>query len=403
MREVSDLTPRPPSLVGKGEGLGEGKSGGRPPDDDHTREDSEESMPHLKIIGLTRRYGPQVALDHVTFEVPDEEIMVILGPSGSGKSTLLRLIAGLEPPDEGQILLDGQDLAGIPPHRRRIGLMFQEYALFPHLNVFENIAFGLRMQRLPEPEIRERVRALLNQVGLPGYELREVHTLSGGEKQRVALARSLAPRPAVLLLDEPLGSLDRALREQLMREIRELLKAERMTALYVTHDQSEAMAVADRVLILHQGRIEQIGPPEALYQDPATPFVARFLDLGTFLEGHVLAPGEIAQVWTPLGILRGRPRGPLSPHARALILIRHTPRSNPSDHANVLAGEVVARSFRGLYVEIWMRIGTERLRWLFPANTIEARPGEPLSITVPAEDVVIWPAEDPQSSRGSSS
>ncbi len=357
-------------------------------------------MPSLKIIGVTRRYGPQVALDHVTFEVAHEEIMVILGPSGSGKSTLLRLIAGLESPDEGQILLDGQDLAGVPPHRRRIGLMFQEYALFPHLNVFENIAFGLRMQRLPEPEIRERVRALLNQVGLPGYELREVHTLSGGEKQRVALARSLAPRPAILLLDEPLGSLDRALREQLMREIRELLKAERMTALYVTHDQSEAMAVADRVLILHQGRIEQIGPPEALYQDPATPFVARFLDLGTFLEGQVLALGETAQVWTPLGILRGRPRGPIQPHARALILIRHTPRLNPSGPANVLTGEVVARSFRGLYMEIWMRIGTGRLRWLFPANTIEARPGEPLSLTIPAEDVLIWPMEDPQSSEG---
>ncbi|GBD08403.1 Sulfate/thiosulfate import ATP-binding protein CysA [Candidatus Thermoflexus japonica] len=356
-------------------------------------------MPSLKIIGLTRRYDHQVALDHVTFEVAHEEIMVILGPSGSGKSTLLRLIAGLEPPDEGRILLDGQDLTGVPPHRRRVGLMFQEYALFPHLNVFENIAFGLRMQRLPEPEIRERVRALLDQVGLSGYELREVHTLSGGEKQRVALARSLAPRPAVLLLDEPLGSLDRALREQLMREIRELLKAERMTALYVTHDQSEAMAVADRVLILHQGRIEQIGPPEALYQDPATPFVARFLDLGTLLEGHVVTPGEIAQVWTPLGILRGRPKGSLPPRARALILIRHTPRWSSPDPANVLTGEVIARSFRGLYVEIWMQIGMGRLRWLFPANTIEARPGEPLSLTIPAEDVLIWPVEDPQSSE----
>jgi len=348
-------------------------------------------MPDLKIIGLTRRYGDQVALDHVTFEVADEEIMVVLGPSGSGKSTLLRLIAGLEPPDEGRILLDDQDLAGVPPHRRRIGLMFQEYALFPHLNVFENIAFGLRMQRLPEPEIRDRVRALLSQVGLSGYERREVHTLSGGEKQRVALARSLAPRPAILLLDEPLGSLDRALREQLMKEIRELLKAERMTALYVTHDQSEAMAVADRVLILHRGRIEQIGPPEALYQDPATPFVARFLDLGTFLEGQVLAVDEIVEVRTPLGVLRGRPRGPVRPHDPALVLIRHTLRSRDTEPLNVLAGEVIDSLFRGLHREVWLRVGEGQLRLILPAGATSVRRGEQLSLAIPAEDVFIWP------------
>jgi len=350
-------------------------------------------MPRLQVVGLTRRYGDIVALDHVTFEVADEEIMVILGPSGSGKSTLLRLIAGLEPPDAGRILLDGQDLAGVPPHRRRIGLMFQEFALFPHLNVSENIAFGLRMQRRPEPEIRARVGALLRQVGLIGYERRPIHTLSGGEKQRVALARSLAPRPAVLLLDEPLGSLDRALREQLMREIRELLKTERMTALYVTHDQGEAMAVADRVLILHQGRVEQIAPPEVLYRDPATPFVARFLDLGTFVEGRVLAAGEIAEVQTPLGTLRGRPRGPLRPGDPVQVLIRHTP--SPESHAplNRLAGEVRAVSFRGLYREVWVRIGEGELRLLLPATATTMRPGERLSLTIPAEDVRIWPLD----------
>ncbi len=348
-------------------------------------------MPRLQVIDLTRRYGELVALDHVTFEVADEEIMVILGPSGSGKSTLLRLIAGLEPPDEGRVLLDGRDLGGVPPHQRHIGLMFQEFALFPHLNVFENVAFGLRMQRLPEHEIRERVHALLSQVGLSGYERREIHTLSGGEKQRVALARSLAPRPAMLLLDEPLGSLDRALREQLMGEIREILKAERMTALYVTHDQSEAMAVADRVLILHRGRVEQIGTPEALYQDPATPFVARFLDLGTFVEGEVIAVGEIARVRTPLGSLQGRPRGPLRPHARAFVLIRHTFQAGATGPFNEVAGEVIARVFRGLYVELWLRIGEGQLRVLFPMNRLQARPGDRLSLTIPAEDVLIWP------------
>lgn len=349
-------------------------------------------MGRLEVVGLTRRYGEVMALDNVRFAVAEEEILAVLGPSGSGKSTLLRLIAGLEAPDAGRILLDGQDLAGVPPHRRRIGLMFQEFALFPHLNVFENIAFGLRMQKRPEAEIRERVQALLEQVGLPGFERREIQTLSGGEKQRVALARSLAPRPRVLLLDEPLGSLDRVLREQLVVEIRALLKSERVTALYVTHDHSEAMAVADRVLLLRQGQVEQIGPPQALYRDPATPFVARFLDLGTLLEGRVVAGGEGVAVETPAGILRGQPRGALRTGDRAWVLVRHTPRPTGEGSKNCLVGWVETVSFRGLYVEVWVRVGNGRLRFVFPPTVPEVHPGMTWSLEVATADVLVWPA-----------
>ncbi len=363
-------------------------------------------MARLQVLALTRQYEGRTVLDHVSFEVADEEILVILGPSGSGKTTLLRLIAGLEPPDEGRVLLDGQDVTAVPPHRRRIGMMFQEYALFPHLNIFENVAFGLRMQQLPEPEIRARVRALLEQVGLPGYERRDVHTLSGGEKQRVALARSLAPRPAVLLLDEPLGSLDRALREQLMGEIRSLLKAERMTALYVTHDQAEAMAIADRVLILHQGRIEQIAAPEELYRDPATPFVARFLDVGTLLEGRILTEGDPAEVETPVGKLWGRPRGTIHAGMQAWVLLPHyegTTRilqgapydesEKPSSLVNVLDGQVLERRFRGLYVELQVQVAGGMLRQLLPAGSLRIHPGQSIRIHIPADAVRIWPRD----------
>jgi len=357
-------------------------------------------MARLQVLALTRRYAGRAVLDHVSFEVGDGELMVILGPSGSGKTTMLRLIAGLEPPDEGQILLDGQDITAVPPHRRRIGMMFQEYALFPHFNVFENVAFGLRMQQLPEPEIRARVRTLLEQVGLPGYERRDVHTLSGGEKQRVALARSLAPRPAVLLLDEPLGSLDRALREQLMGEIRALLKAERMTALYVTHDQAEAMAIADRVLILHQGRIEQIATPEDLYRDPATPFVARFLDVGTLLEGCILAEGDPAEVETPVGRLWGFHRGAIRAGMRAWVLIPHLIRGasyhedeKPSGPVNVLDGEVLERGFRGLHVELRVRVAGGVLRQLLSPANPWIRPGQSIRMHIPADAVRIWPVD----------
>jgi ABC-type Fe3+/spermidine/putrescine transport system ATPase subunit len=300
----------------------------------------------------------------VGFEVREGEILCLLGPSGCGKTTLLRIVAGLEQGDGGQVLLKGVDLDGTPVHKRGIGFMFQEYALFPHKDVYGNVAFGLRMARLPRAEVTSRVREALERVGLAGFERRAVHELSGGEQQRVALARSLAPRPCLLLLDEPLGSLDRALREQLTDELRRTLKAIGLTALYVTHDQGEAFALGDRVAIMRQGRIEQIGPPEAVYQHPANPFVARFLGLNNLLPGEIVDAAN-GLVKTALGELQVSPLP--TPHSLlptpysllpTTVLLR--PEAARLAHetgkaVNLIRGQVIECSFRGAHYRLVVR------------------------------------------------
>lgn len=231
----------------------------------------------LRALDLAAHYGHVTALDGIDLNVPRGEVVSVLGPSGSGKSTLLRVVAGLEPTAAGSIFWDNDDLTSVPPHLRRFGLMFQDHALFPHRDVLDNVGFGLRMQRRPRAEIDSRARRALARVGLDGYESRRVHELSGGEQQRVALARAIAPEPRLLMLDEPLGSLDRELRDRLMIELRTLFVDVGLTALFVTHDHDEAFAVADRVLIMHRGRVEQDGPPDEVWEHPATEFAARFL------------------------------------------------------------------------------------------------------------------------------
>lgn len=254
--------------------------------------------PLLQLEGIAKRYpGGTQALQSVDLEVYAGEILCLLGPSGCGKTTLLRVIAGLEQPDRGQVRFDGRDQVNVPVHQRGFGFMFQDFALFPHRTVAENVAFGLRMARLPRAQQDAQVAAMLELVNLPGYGKRTIFELSGGERQRVALARSLAPKPALLMLDEPLGSLDRGLREELVEELRKILKEMGLTALYVTHDQDEAMALGDRMVIMQRGNIEQIGTPTEVYTHPATPFVARFLGFTNLLPAHRTADG----VMTPLG------------------------------------------------------------------------------------------------------
>lgn len=231
----------------------------------------------LTVDGVTVHYGALTALNRVALTVEDGEIVCVLGPSGSGKTTLLRVIAGLEQPSEGTIRGDGDDVTRVPPHRRGFGLMFQDHALFPHRDVLANVTFGLRMQHIPGSRAEARAREMLELVGLTGSEHRRVHELSGGEQQRVALARALAPAPRLLMLDEPLGSLDRALRDRLVVELRELFTGLHVTTLFVTHDHDEAFALADRVAIMHAGAIEQINAAAEVWNRPATEFVARFL------------------------------------------------------------------------------------------------------------------------------
>lgn len=233
----------------------------------------------LQIIDVHKSFGGRPVLRDLTLDVSEGEIIALLGASGSGKSTLLRLIAGLDAPDRGDVRLRGASLLTVPVHARGFGLMFQDFALFPHLNVLRNVAFGLRMRGVPIREADAQAALALARVGLADFALRDTAGLSGGEKQRVALARSLAPQPSLLMLDEPLASLDAALRDRLVEELRAIIRSAGLTAIYVTHDQREAFSIADRLGVLHEGRIDQLDTPRALYQRPASAVTARFLGL----------------------------------------------------------------------------------------------------------------------------
>ncbi|HWA43679.1 MAG TPA: ABC transporter ATP-binding protein, partial [Hypericibacter adhaerens] len=242
-------------------------------------------MSRVDIRHVSKRYGAIVALDDVSLELADGEFFGLLGPSGSGKTTLLRSIAGFIQPEGGQILIDDQDIGRVSTHKRDIGMVFQNYALFPHMSVFDNIAFGLECRRITGSEARKRVAEILELVQLPGYEARRPKELSGGQQQRVALARALVSRPRVLLLDEPLGALDKSLRQQMQVELRQIQREVGITTVLVTHDQEEALTLSDRIAIFRDGKVVQVGTPDAIYERPRTAFAAKFMGAANFLSG----------------------------------------------------------------------------------------------------------------------
>ncbi|MEV5882960.1 ABC transporter ATP-binding protein [Streptomyces sp. NPDC052020] len=303
----------------------------------------------LSLRGATVRFGGRAVLDAVDLEVAEHETVCVLGPSGSGKSTLLRAVAGLQPLDAGAVLLGGRDQAGVPAHRREVGLMFQDHQLFPQRDVGGNVAFGLRARGVPRAEQSDRVRELLELVGLPGAARRAVAALSGGEQQRVALARALAPRPRLLMLDEPLGQLDRSLRERLVVELRELFGRLGTTVLAVTHDQGEAFALADRVVVMREGRIAQSGTPLEVWQRPADAFVARFLGFENVVEATVT--GQAADTpWGKVPVPGDAPQG-----ARTLLVRPAGVRLVPPGEG--LRCTVAARTFRGTHVAVRLQPG----------------------------------------------
>ena len=349
-------------------------------------------MALLDVSSLSKSFDGVTAVDRVSLEAERGDLLCLLGPSGCGKTTLLRLIAGIEEPDEGAVAFDGEPMAGAPPQRRGFGLMFQDLALFPHMDVFGNVAFGLRMQRLPRAAVRERVRELLALVNMPDYAERKVHELSGGERQRVALARSLAPAPRLLMLDEPLGALDRALRDSLQAQVRMILKEVGVTSIYVTHDRDEAFAVADRLVFMNRGKIVQTGTPEEVFSAPADEFVARSLGFKNIMPGVVRGQSDLVETDCALGVvfsLRERTGAPSNGEQVILIIgetgieVHQGPEDAPAGR-NALSGTVVEQVFRGGQYELKVRVAGGVIFCPVPLDRAGAalRPGREVSLVI---------------------
>jgi spermidine/putrescine ABC transporter ATP-binding subunit len=334
-------------------------------------------MSQVEVIHAQKRYSTVAALDDVSLKFVDGEFFGLLGPSGSGKTTLLRSIAGFIELDSGQVLLDGEDIGPIPVHKRDIGMVFQNYALFPHMTVFDNVAFGLSVRRMPAGEIKQRVDAILSLVRLAGLQERKPRQLSGGQQQRVALARALVTRPKVLLLDEPLGALDKHLREEMQVELRRIQREVGITTIFVTHDQEEAMTLSDRIAIMNQGKIEQLGAPLEVYEHPINRFAAGFLGVANFLEGRVAAvSGDEARIDLGLGGQAIAPTGGYKAGDAALLAVRPEKISVASGQGetgvNQLAGTLVSAIFSGSSTTYRVQVG-EQIIAVFQQNSAPLR------------------------------
>ena len=247
----------------------------------------------IRLQGVSKAFDGETVLENVSLDIHDKEFITLLGPSGCGKTTTLRIIGGFETPDTGDVFFDGVRINDVPPYKRLVNTVFQKYALFPHLNVYENVAFGLRLKKLPEAEIKSKVQEMLAMVNLKGFERRHVTTLSGGQQHRVAIARALVNRPRVLLLDEPLGALDLKLRKDMQNELKKIQRQTGITFIYVTHDQEEALSMSDTVVVMADGKIQQIGTPVDIYNEPVNAFVADFIGESNILDGTMLADFKV--------------------------------------------------------------------------------------------------------------
>ena len=341
------------------------------------------SFPELavRLEGISKSYGTVPALDEVSLELEAGTMLALLGPSGCGKTTALRLISGFEQPDAGTIEVNGRRVASatamVPPERRRVGLVFQDLALFPHLSVRDNVAYGIRR----DPDYRVRTDELLELVGLPGDSERMPHELSGGMQQRVALARALAPRPDVLLLDEPFSSLDQAMRTQLRAEVREILRDARQSAIFVTHDQGEALTLADKVAVMTRGRILQVAPPELIYAEPATPYVATFVGVANLLPGEV-RHGSADTRFGPVPLI-GPGSRELAGHGLVLLRPEHFAIVESPDGRAAGGWEVIARRFSGSEILLEVRATDGQRLWVEAGSRVRHLGiGDSVSVTL---------------------
>jgi spermidine/putrescine transport system ATP-binding protein len=350
----------------------------------------------IEFQQVVKRFGTVVAVDQVSFQIRSGEFFSLLGPSGCGKTTSLRLIAGFEDPDEGQILIDGQPQQGLPPHRRAVNTVFQNYALFPHMTVYQNVAFGLEMEKIPEGEKRRRVQNVLELVRLPGMENRKPNQLSGGQQQRVALARALVKNPKVLLLDEPLGALDLKLRKAMQVELKLLQHQIGITFVYVTHDQEEALTMSDRISVMSEGHVLQTGAPRDIYENPHSRFVADFIGETNLIPARVESAGEALTVSLVSGqqLLVEPASAGLQAGARALLSIRpekiqlaraDEPASSAGDGLTSLPGQVLQAVYLGTDTRYIVDLpgGIQIIARLQNLNGAETRflPGDPVHVS----------------------
>lgn len=336
----------------------------------------------IELRDLQKSFGDNRVLEHINLEIEEDEFLTLLGPSGCGKTTILRIIGGFETPDEGRVIFDGKDITDIPPHLRPVNTLFQKYSLFPHLNVYDNVAFGLRIKRMKESEIKPRVEEMLKLVNLRGYEKRSVDSLSGGQQQRIAMARALINNPEVLLLDEPLGALDLKLRKDMQVELKRIQREVGITFIFVTHDQEEALTLSDRIVVLNEGIIQQIGTPIDIYNEPINAYVADFIGESNILEGIMHADYDV----TFSGHRFRCVDFDFYPEEAVDVVIRPEDLEIVKPEKGMLQGEIISCLFMGVHYEMRIDMGKE----IYLAHsTIPREVGEKVGVYIEPDNIHI--------------
>lgn len=336
----------------------------------------------IELRNLSKRYGDNQVLDNLSLDIKKNEFLTLLGPSGCGKTTTLKIIAGFEYADEGKVLFEEHDITDIPPYERQINTVFQKYALFPHMNIYENIAFGLKIKKMPKDEIDKKVKEMLKLVALEGFENRQVESLSGGQQQRVAIARALVNEPKVLLLDEPLGALDLKLRKEMQIELKKIQKKLGITFIFVTHDQEEALTMSDKIIVMNKGKIQQMGTPQDIYNEPENAFVARFIGESNIFDG-VMIDDYLVEFCSKKFKCVDKD---FEKNENIEVVIRPEDIKMVEPEKGMLKGKVTSVLFKGVHYEI--EVNESGRKWILH-NTQSAQVGSELGLDIYPEDIHI--------------